>query len=129
MPWMLNQRPAERRHNRKPAESTWGVYWRNVYWHLTRAPRPRLFATGQDPIRSGLLVLILTMAAFGTAVHDLLSPAAWWAPFRGVACLLAGGFLVWLVTAYLERPVIKSERPSVADRVRRRVRRNRQEGS
>lgn len=120
---------AEGRHSRKPAGTTWRVYWRNVYWHLTRAPRPRLFGLGQDPIRAGLLALILIMVAFGTAIHDLFFPSAWWAPFRGLACLMAGAILVWLVFAYLGRPVIKSQRPSVADRLRRRVHRNQQEGS
>lgn len=93
----------------------------SLYWHFTKAPRRRLTDPNHDVIRPALLLLGLTIGAFGVAVHDIANPTVWWAPFRGLAALLGGLLLVWTVFAYLGRPPTLSK-PSLVARVRKKHR-------
>ncbi|TPG17039.1 hypothetical protein EAH86_09695 [Pedococcus bigeumensis] len=86
----------------------------SLYWHLTKAPRRRIWDPENNPIRSGLLILIGILAAFGQAARDIANQAVWWAPFRGLAALIGGLVLIWGVIAYLGRPATASKPSLIA---------------
>ena len=81
----------------------------SLYWHLTKAPRRRIWDPESNPIRSGLLTLIGILAAFGQAARDIANQAVWWAPFRGLAAIIGGLVLIGAVIAYLGRPATASK--------------------